>query len=342
MLDRPQRRPVAWRERLYLAPCASLAAAAVVVFLLAGCGGGDEESVSDGGTATPARGPDLPKPSNRSLRALIQNFPQGPVLAPSVSVVKTGENRFAFGLFDSGNRQIADVRIGVYVARGLDDTARGPYLARYQPIDIEDRYRSKTTADDPDAAHSIYVARVPMRGAGGHVVAGVAQLGGDLVATSPTQVMVSRHSDVPDVGDRAIRVHTPTRKSVGGDIQKIETRVPPDSMHDVDLADALDARRPVLVIFATPGLCETRVCGPVVDVAEQVKSEYGDRMDFIHMEVYNDNDPNKGIRPELKAYGLQTEPWLFVMDESGNVTTRIEGAFSVGDLEAAVERARGG
>jgi hypothetical protein len=79
----------------------------------------------------------------------------------------------------------------------------------------------------------------------------------------------------------------------------------------------------------------------MVDIAEQVHSETSDEVAFIHMEVYNDNDPNKGIRPELKAYGLQTEPWLFVMDSSGKVSTRIEGAFSVGDLEAAVDKARG-
>ena len=49
----------------------------------------------------------------------------------------------------------------------------------------------------------------------------------------------------------------------------------------------------------------------------------------------------EGIRRELRAYGLQTEPWLFVMDSSGKVSTRIEGAFSVADLEAAVDKARG-
>ena len=95
-----------------------------------------------------------------------------------------------------------------------------------------------------------------------------------------------------------------------------------------------------MLLFATPALCQSRVCGPMVDIAEQVHSENPDDVAFIHVEVYNDNDPNKGIRPELRAYGLHTEPWLFVMDGSGRVSTRIEGAFSVGDLEAAVEKAR--
>jgi hypothetical protein len=43
----------------------------------------------------------------------------------------------------------------------------------------------------------------------------------------------------------------------------------------------------------------------------------------------------------VRAYNLQTEPWLFVMDRKGRVDTRIEGAFSVAELEQAVERVVG-
>ena len=39
----------------------------------------------------------------------------------------------------------------------------------------------------------------------------------------------------------------------------------------------------------------------------------------------------------MKEYGLFTEPWLFVIDENGEVATRIEGAFSVAELEHALE-----
>jgi hypothetical protein len=97
-----------------------------------------------------------------------------------------------------------------------------------------------------------------------------------------------------------------------------------------------------VLLFATPALCMSRVCGPVVDIAEQVHSQAPDDVSFVHMEVYNENDPSKGIRPQLRSYGLQTEPWLFVMNGSGEVTTRIEGAFSADDLEAAVKKARSG
>jgi hypothetical protein len=78
-----------------------------------------------------------------------------------------------------------------------------------------------------------------------------------------------------------------------------------------------------------------------VDVAEQVANDRQDDAAFIQMEIYEDNDPNKGLRPQVRAYNLQTEPWLFVMDRKGRVDTRIEGAFSVAELEQAVERVVG-
>ncbi len=55
-------------------------------------------------------------------------------------------------------------------------------------------------------------------------------------------------------------------------------------MHDVDFADAL-GKEPIVLLFATPALCQSRVCGPVVDVAEQVKRERPDDAAFIHLEI---------------------------------------------------------
>jgi hypothetical protein len=327
--------------RLALVTLGSVAIAAAAA--LPGCGGGSSDRASAGTSKLQlAEAAGLPRPSGRSLRALIGNYTQGPQLAPSVSVLQPGLNRFGFGLFDRANRQLGDVTAAIYIARGVDDTAHGPYPARYESIEVQGRFRSKTTADDPNAATAVYVARVPFPRNGGYVVVAVAKLGNNLVATSPVQTMVGSRRAVPRVGDRAIRVHTPTRASVGGDVKKIDTRVPPDSMHDVDLADALAQHRPILLLFATPALCQSRVCGPVTDVAEQVKSELGNRAAFIHMEIYKDNEVSKGLRPQVRAWHLATEPWAFAIDSRGRIRERLEGAFSVGELEAAVHKALGG
>jgi hypothetical protein len=145
---------------------------------------------------------------------------------------------------------------------------------------------------------------------------------------------------IPAVGTRPPRIHTPTVAEVGGDEASIDTRLPPSSMHDVDFADVL-GKKPVVLVFATPQLCQSRVCGPVVDVAEQVKESSGDDVAFIHMEVYRDNRIDKGIRPQMAAFHLQSEPWLFVFDRSGKVSTRIEGAFSERELQQAISKVTG-
>jgi hypothetical protein len=83
------------------------------------------------------------------------------------------------------------------------------------------------------------------------------------------------------------------------------------------------------------------VCGPVVDVAEQVKELYGDKAAFIHMEIYKDNDPSKGTRQQVRAFHLPSEPWVFVIDRNGIIRSEIEGAFGVEALTRAVKGVTG-
>jgi hypothetical protein len=125
---------------------------------------------------------------------------------------------------------------------------------------------------------------------------------------------------------------------VGGDVKKIDTRIPPTTMHDVDYADVL-GKKPIILLFATPALCQSKVCGPVADIAEEVKAKRGNDAAFIHMEVYRDNDFNKGYRPQLAAFHLTTEPWVFAIDRRGRIAARIEGAFSADELNRGVDAA---
>ena len=69
---------------------------------------------------------------------------------------------------------------------------------------------------------------------------------------------------------------------------------------------------------------------------ERVKTEFEPDEVAVHMEVYRDNAIDNGVRPQLRASGLRTEPWLFVIDREGRVSTAIEGGFSVEELDPAV------
>jgi hypothetical protein len=77
----------------------------------------------------------------------------------------------------------------------------------------------------------------------------------------------------------------------------------------------------------------------VTDVAEQLKAKYGDKIEFIHQEVYVNNDVKAGLRPPLEAFHLRTEPWLFVVNAQGKITARLEGSFGVNAFENALKTA---
>ena len=142
---------------------------------------------------------------------------------------------------------------------------------------------------------------------------------GNTFVAAPSQVQVNTKKADHDPGRRraARRRSRPTRSaSVKGDEKLLDTRVPPSDMHK-DSFDEVVGKKPVALLFSTPQLCQSRVCGPVTDVALQLQAKYGDKIEFIHQEVYVDNDPNEGLRPPLQAFRLPTEPWLFVIDADG-------------------------
>jgi hypothetical protein len=100
-------------------------------------------------------------------------------------------------------------------------------------------------------------------------------------------------------------------------------------------------RKPVVLTFATPALCVSRVCGPVVDIVAQMQAKFGSKVVFIHQEIYNDNQVSKGFRPQVAAWRLPSEPWVFVIDREGIVRSRLQGAVSASELETAVRRVAG-
>jgi len=316
----------------------------IVCALLASCGGDDSPS-GDEKAPPAAKAADFPKPNGSSLVELMEGVGGGgPVLAPSGLELRTGTNRFGFALFSPEREQITDASVAVYAAPAGGGPAQGPFLARYESLSVKPQFESRQTASDPDAARSIYTAEIPFDKPGRYELLGIAKLGGKLVAaTTPMPgIAVKKQSGdpIPAVGTRPPQIHTPTEAEVGGNVASIDTRLPPSSMHDADFAEVL-GKKPVVLLFATPQLCQSRVCGPVVDVTEQVKARFGDDVEFIHMEVFRENRIDKGVRPQMLAFHLQTEPWLFVFDRSGKVAARIEGAFSERELEQAISNATG-
>lgn len=329
---------------------AAVVAAAV---LLAGCGG---SGGSSSGSAPTPRGPSSSKlraELDKATKVTASSFPAaggrtlrqvadaidgtGPQVSfASQTVVPGKSQRLAFGVIDEKTGFVY-APTAIYLAPSENAKAQGPYPAPADLLLTDAPFRSQNAATESDPFAAIYETSAPIAKPGRYAVLAVSLIDGKTIgAAGLITVQSAASDDIPDVGEQAPRVATDTVASAGGDLKKIDTRVPPSDMHDVSLKDAL-GKKPVALLFATPQLCQSRVCGPVVDIAAQLKKTYGDRMTFIHQEVYVDNEVAKGLRPPLQAFKLKTEPWLFIMDKTGKITARLEGSFGFRAFEAAIK-----
>jgi hypothetical protein len=353
--------------RFVLALVCLLAPAAAVV----GCGGGSGTDDSTSGSKSAESRPAPPKsafpsPEGRTLREVLKaaDAPAELVVSPAAMVFHEGENRYPFGVFESDRTPVSGAEVALYFAKApapgpsarsksgskgatakaqaqaLDAPAIGPYPAAIESLVTLPAFRAKTTSDDPDAASVVYSTRIDFPSAGEWRIAALVKEDGEIKGTLLPSAVVGEFDGVPRPGEKAPLIHTPTVEDAGGDLTQITTRIPPDTQNQVDYADAL-GKEPIVLLFATPQFCQSRVCGPVVDVAEQVKQEYGDEAAFVHMEIFNDNDPGKGVRPQVRAFNLPSEPWLFTIDRRGRIASAVEGAFGLELLTAAVKEAVG-
>jgi hypothetical protein len=312
----------------------ALTGAAVLALAAPGCGGDDPGAET---TAPAPEAASFPAPENNSLEDLVADATPADdlVVSPAGQVFTEGRNRFGFGVFTVDREQVTDAEVAIYAASASSGEVRGPFPARAESLETEPAFTAENTASDPDAAKAVYVTDLQLDELGEWRLVALINRDGELAAARVPSIVIRERDSVPGSGDPAPRVHTPTADEVAS-IEEIDTRIPPGTMHDDDLADVL-GKQPVVLLFATPALCQSRVCGPVVDIAEQVKRDRGEDAAFIHMEIYEDNKPPR-LRPQVEAFGLPTEPWLFVIDCEGRIDTRIEGAFSATELEAAIDR----
>lgn len=309
---------------------------ATAVLLVAGCS-------SEGGAAGPSgsAGPASPTPP-----ASIPGWPMpgqvttsGPIPVIASSELVVGPNRFLFTIVDQSNTPIAapDVTAGV----AFYDLARDPNTA---------------TATSParflwaiPGQRGFYVAPVTFSEAGEWGVE--VSLGKGSAAPTKTRLRfeVQAKGTTVGVGQQAPATTNPTLADTGGNVKAISTDPNPDpSFYRTTVAAALAAHQPFVLIFATPAFCTSRVCGPTLDGVKGVaKQEPG--FTFINVEpyklIYTDGrlqpilDANNQLQPveAVDQWGLQAEPWVFVVDRAGIIRDSYEAVVGADELKAAID-----
>lgn len=311
---------IASRHRLLLGLCA-------LTVVASACGLGEE---------TPDRGAAAPP---GSIAALKQRAVEISLLS-SGSPVKPGKSYFGFALTTDKGGVITGGSPKVWVAQDETGRALGPFSATWYPFAPASEF-GNTAPRSP--LPGTYATEIEIPSTGNWTVAAAAEAEGR-PAVGTGRVVVTDREIPAEIGTRAISVETPVAQGEA-EAREICTRNPPDPMHYISLDQALTNGKPTVVSFATPLLCESQLCGPVVDEMVKAFEATGkDRANFVHVEEFlpgPDLAPPpatlENAAPGFRAWGFTTEPWTIVVDKDGIIRARFEGPVTAPQIEAALQ-----
>ena len=248
-----------------------------------------------------------------------------------------------------------DLGVGTFrVAVALNDRTG---LIRFPAVALESRRPGSAASEAPaervdakffafpDGIRGLYSTSFTFDRAGKWTVTAAVPRPDGSIARVAIPVTVAEHATAPVVGASAPR----SKNRIATDVPSLD-RLTTGSAADPALyqhriADSLAARRPMVVIFASPAFCTTPLCGPQVEDASELVKQYGDRVDFAHVDLFqNPSEINGDLRraqrsPLLKEWGLRTEEWTFVIDGNGAIAGRFEAFVPRAELESAIKRA---
>jgi hypothetical protein len=273
-----------------------------------------------------------------------------PVLANSELTV--GPNRMAFGILDKDSVPIVDAKVHL-TFYDLNDNqsvkkfemdavsrvpARDAGLA--EQIEITNPDGSKRTQFNAGEEVGVYTAAVTFDRAGDWgLKIEVNSTKPKVKKTILPRFNVIERAFTPPVGSPAPRSRNLTVRDVS-DLSIIDSSAKPSpEMHTSTIADAIAAGKPTLVLFAVPGFCESRLCGPELEIMRKLYPKYRDKAEFIHVEFYKDpGSPTKVPVDAAREWNLRTEPWFFFIDNKGIISYKIEGPASLQELDEQMQR----
>lgn len=298
-------------------PAAILVAATIV---LAGCAGSDE-------------------PGGRAGR--LQVFPA------SFEVVAGESGRFLVGVTTPGNLFVGGGSVDLTFSflgeerAGVAEPA-GTATAAFLPIPgEEDRPIPEVpTAGPGETARGVYAAEVEFDRPGFYEVEVAADLGGR-PSRGTGAFEVFPEPLVPFPGDRAPRTENHVLGEPDVADEAVDSRattggIPDPELHDTTIAAAIRAGRPAMVVMATPVYCVSRFCGPVTDMVADLSAEYGDRAEFIHVEIWADFQEgaiNEAAADWLLREGDLQEPWVFLIGADGQIAARWDNVATRSEIE---------
>jgi hypothetical protein len=283
----------------------------------------------------------LSKPA--TLDELAQGHGTEVALTPGTRDLSPGAVRFTFLVLDDHGRSIERPTAKVWIAREQHGVPFLQATARLVPTGIaaSDHAHAPSAKDgfsDPlevDAS-GIYVLNTRIDQPGTYWL--LARPAGVTRLQAVGNLIVQPRTAAPALGAKAPASDTPTLGEAP--IGSLTTMVPPDrALLRYSIADSLRAHKPFVVTFATPAFCQSRICGPVVDIVDQVRRDFASSdVRFMHVEIYAGNNPKNGVNRWVRQWNLPSEPFTFLVGRDGRIKAKFEGVVSVAELRAAVRR----
>lgn len=234
-----------------------------------------------------------------------------------------GNPRVPLLLF-SGAQKVSDVKS---VAVTVFDLSQNPPKAGWQG--------AATNYSDYSVPYWVVYPTLPSAGTWGLLAQIVKQDGSE--TTSQLVIEVTEVSTVPAIGSRPPASKNRTI-ATEPDLAKLSSGSNPNpAFYQMTIADAMQNGKPSVIVFATPGYCQTAMCSPVLGSAEEIQIEFAERANFIHIEVFKVPPPNAVVDDTMVEWQLQSEPWTFVLDDEGRIAVHFSGPVSPRELRVAVE-----
>lgn len=282
--------------------------------------------------------------------------PAGPagrleVFPASFEVVAGEPGRFLVGVTTPGNLFVSGGSVDLAFSFLGEDQAGEPEPAgeatgTFLPLPgEEDRsVPDVPTAAPGESARGVYTAELDFDRPGFYEVEVAAELDGR-PSRGTGAFEVIPEPLVPFPGDRAPRTENHVLGEPGVADEAIDSRaatggIPDPELHDTTIAAAIRAGRPALVVMATPVYCVSRFCGPVTDMVAELAEEYGDRAEFIHVEIwanFEEGAVNRAAADWLFHEDNLMEPWVFLIGEDGRIAARWDNVATRAEIEPLLQ-----
>jgi hypothetical protein len=317
-----------------------------LVFVVTACGSppgaSSPATAAPSGSSATATCPTTPAPAGTPEGWDLTS--QSPSVFPQIinpgGTIACGRSRLMFSFLDARNVPIARPEQSVEVQ--LFDLGADPAKP------VAEGMATFIWAIEPSVGVYVFDADLMTAGAYG------AQLTTVVGDSAPESIRVGFDvqptSSVVAIGDRAPASRTPTLADVGGDVARISTDASPTkAFYETSIADALAAKKPFVVAFATPKFCTSQQCGPTLDRLKPIAARHPG-VTAINVEPYQLEYKDGRLQPVLtgnpeqltpteatREWRLPTEPWVFVVDRNGVVTASLMLIFSDEELDAALK-----